>query len=190
MAQKHQLDATLLAMGRSADVERALLDVVELRSLARASPDRELRARLGQIADRRSEEIGPSVPKTRAAQVLGVSLTALDTWIGRGAIPVARRASSSRLEVETKTLVDLAIEIRALQAAGHTRALLATALSHIAPAAVMGTRAFFPDQAEERRKELVSLTPAERVEQAIRLSRSATRIAAAGARARAAKGAT
>jgi DNA-binding transcriptional MerR regulator len=169
-------------MGRAADVERALADVVELRTLAQASSDPSLRARLDQIADRRSEEIGPSVPKTRAAQALGVSLNALDKWIRRGAIPVERRASSSRQEVQTRAVVDLAVEIRGLRETGRTSALLATAL------APMGARGFFPDQARERRRELRLLTPAERVAQAIKLSRSATRIAASGSRARPAKG--
>jgi DNA-binding transcriptional MerR regulator len=170
-------------MGRAADVERALADVVELRTLAQASSDPSLRARLDQIADRRSEE---SVPKTRAAQALGVSLNALDKWIRRGAIPVERRASSSRQEVQTRAVVDLAVEIRGLRETGRTSALLATALARMA--APMGARGFFPDQARERRRELRLLTPAERVAQAIKLSRSATRIAASGSRARPAKG--
>jgi DNA-binding transcriptional MerR regulator len=173
-------------MGRAADVERALADVVELRTLAQASSDPSLRARLDQIADRRSEEIGPSVPKTRAAQALGVSLNALDKWIRRGAIPVERRASSSRQDVQTRAVVDLAVEIRGLRETGRTSALLATALARMA--APMGARGFFPDQARERRRELRLLTPAERVAQAIKLSRSATRIAASGSRARPAKG--
>jgi hypothetical protein len=108
---------------------------------------------------------------------------------------VRRRPSSSRQEVDTNAVIDLAVEIRALRATGRTRAPLATALARLnpadegAPAAAMGTRGFFPDQAEERRRELALLTPGERVAQAITLSRSATRIAAAAARARAAKGA-
>lgn len=183
-------------MGRGSVIGRALSDAVELRALARASPDAALQTRLGQIARRRCEDIGPSVPKLRAAQVLGVSLTALDKWIARGAIPVMRRSSSSRQEVDTNTVIDLAVEIRALQATGRTRGLLATALARLnpadenAPAAAMGTRGFFPDQTEERRREFALLTPGERVAQAITLSRSATRIAAAAALTRAAKGAT
>lgn len=183
-------------MGRGLLIERALSDVVELHALAETSPDASLRARLGQIARRRSEDIGPSIPKTRAARALGVSLTALDTWVARGAIPVRRRPSSSRQEVETQAVIDLAVEIRALRAAGRRRALLATALARIdagepkVPAAAVGTRGFFPDQAEERRGEFVLLTPGERVAQAIGLSRSATRIAAAAARAREAKSTT
>ena len=180
-------------MGRAANVERALLDVVELRALEQAAPDGDLRARLGQIADRRSEEIGPTIPKTRAARALGISLTTLDKWIGRGAIPVERRASSSRQEVGTKAVVELAVEIRALRDAGRRSALLATVVAgrdagdEKRLGRAMGTRGFFPDQNRERRREFVLLTAAERVTQGIQLSRSATRIAAATARARAAK---
>ena len=183
-------------MGRGSLIERALSDAVELRVLAEASPEASLRSRLAQIAERRSEDIGPSMPKLRAAQALGVSLTALETWIERGAIPVLRRSSSSRQEVETRAIIDLAVEIRALREAGRKRGLLATALARLgagdakAPVPAMGTRGFFPDQAEERRRELTLLTPGERVAQGIRLSRSATRIAAATARARSATGTT
>jgi hypothetical protein len=177
-------------------IERALRDAVELRVLAHASPDTSLRFQLEQIARRRSEDIGPSVPKTRAAQVLAVSVTALDKWIERGAIPVVRRSSSSREEIETQSVLDLAVEIRALRETGRKRALLATALARLDSAnenvrsGVMGTRDFFPDQGEERRHEFRLLTPGERVAQAIRLSNTATRIAAATTRSRAAKRST
>ena len=183
-------------MGRALLIERALSDVVELRALAHASPDATARAQLGRLAQRRSEDIGPSVPKVRAAQALGVSVTALDTWIARGAIPASRRPSSSRQEVETQAVIDLAVEIRTLRKTGRRRALLATALARLnpaddtVPAAAMGTRRFFPDQAEERRHEFTLLTPGERVAQAVRLSRTATRIAVATAQARAAKSTT
>lgn len=51
----------------------------------------------------------------------------------------------------------------------------------------MGAPGFFPDHALERREEYPRFTPAERVAQAIRLSRVATRIAAAAAPARASR---
>ena len=181
-------------MGRGAIIERALRDAVELRALAHASPEPTVRSRLEQIARRRSEDIGPSVPKTRAAQALGVSVTALERWIERGAIPVHQRSSSSREELETKTVIELAVEIRALRETGRERALLATALARrdsadkSAQPGAMGTRRFFPDQSKERRQEFALLTPGERVAQAIRLSRSATRIAAAAASARSSRG--
>jgi hypothetical protein len=53
----------------------------------------------------------------------------------------------------------------------------------------MGTRGFFADQQAERREELATVSAGERVAQAISLSRTATKIAVAGGRARAAGGA-
>ena len=44
----------------------------------------------------------------------------------------------------------------------------------------MGTRDYFPDHAAERRAELEHTTPAQRLADAIELSRVATRLAAAG----------
>ena len=46
----------------------------------------------------------------------------------------------------------------------------------------MGERGWFPDHTLERRRDFLRTTPAERVEEAIRLSDVATRIAAAAAR--------
>jgi hypothetical protein len=172
-------------MGRGLSIERALCDAVELHALAETSDARSLRSRLGGIADRRIEDIGPSVPKTRVAELLGVSVTALDNWIGRGAIPVVQH-SSGRQEVETRAAIGLAVEVRALRDRGQKRGLLATALAgRTTPLGfhgnAMGTRGFFPDQREERRREFTLLTPGERVAQAIKLSRTATKIAAAAA---------
>lgn len=163
-------------------IQRALRDAVELHALAETSGARSLRSRLRRIANRRIEDIGPSVPKTRVAEILGVSVTALDNWIGRGAIPVVQH-SSGRQEVETQAAIGLAVEIRALRDRGQERGLLAAALASRTKidASAMGTRGFFPDQREERRREFTLLTPGERVAQAIKLSRTATKIAAAAA---------
>jgi hypothetical protein len=49
----------------------------------------------------------------------------------------------------------------------------------------MGTREYLPDHAAERRAEFLRTTPAERLAEAIALSRTLTRLAAAGAAARA-----
>jgi hypothetical protein len=45
----------------------------------------------------------------------------------------------------------------------------------------MGSREYLPDHAAERRDEFLRSTPAQRLDEAIRLSRTATRFAAAGA---------
>jgi hypothetical protein len=44
----------------------------------------------------------------------------------------------------------------------------------------MGTPGYFPDHSAERRAEFAETTPAQRLAEAIRLSRVATRLAAAG----------
>lgn len=44
----------------------------------------------------------------------------------------------------------------------------------------MGTPGYYPDHAAERRAELATSTPAQRLADAIRISRVATRLAAAG----------
>jgi hypothetical protein len=177
-------------MGRGAVIGRALRDAVDLRALADASAEGVLRSRLDEVARRRIEDVGPSVPKTRAAELLGVSLTALERWVERGAVPVVRSARSSRTEIETEAVVDLAVEVNSLREAGQRRGLLATALERRAAQArrtqppAMGTKEFFPDQRGERRRDFELLSAGERVAQAVELSRTGTRIAAAASGAR------
>lgn len=171
-------------MPRRAEVERALEDVVELRVLAAAVAEPDTRFALARLARRRLADLGPSVPKTRAANALGVTVAALDRWVSRGAVKT-HRVSRGREEIDTLTVVDLAVEMERLRRTGRKRGLLAEALARRERAlgsGRMGTRGFFPDQHAERRHELASTSAVERVAQAIRLSRTATRIAVAGAR--------
>ena len=169
-------------MGRGASIERALRDAVELRALARADGNESSTARLTEIARRRADDIGPSVPKSRVAAILGVSLTTLDKWIDRGALTVVRRGASSRDELKTTDVLELADHVRELRESGLGRAVLATAIRLRDAAAEqakprMGSREYFPDRDLDRRREL-EWTPGERVHQAIKLSRTATRIGA------------
>jgi hypothetical protein len=178
-------------MGRHIDIDRALADVVELRLVASKVSEPDARTQLARLTRRRITDIGPSIPKTRAAKALGVTVPALDRWIARGALKT-RRSTSSREEIDTLTVVDLAVEVASLAESGRKRGLLAEALARRERALAgrgMGTRAFFPDQQAERREELATVSAGERVAQAISLSRAATKIAVAGARARAARGA-
>jgi hypothetical protein len=182
-----------MEMGRHADIDRALADAVELRLLASKVTDPSVRTRLAHLARRRAADIGPSVPKTRAAKAFGVTVAALDRWVVRGALKT-RRSHSSREEIDTESVVELAVEIRSLAESGRRRGLLAEALARREAAqargTAMGTGGFFPDQAAERREELETLTPGERVAQAIEVSRAVTKIAAAGVRSRAGGGAS
>lgn len=178
-------------MGRHIDIERALADAVELRLIASKVSEPDTRAQLSRLTRRRIADIGPSVPKTRAAKALGVTVPALDHWIARGALKT-RRSTSSREEIDTLSVVDLAVEVASLAESGRKRGLLAEALARRERALAgrgMGTREFFANQQAERREELATLSAGERVAQAISLSKAATKIAVAGARARAAGGA-
>jgi hypothetical protein len=178
-------------MGRHIDIDRALADAVELRLVASKVSEPDARTQLARLTRRRITDIGPSIPKTRAAKALGVTVPALDRWIARGALKT-RRSTSSREELDTLTVVDLAVEVASLAESGRKRGLLAEAIARRERALAgrgMGTRGFFADQQAERREELATVSAGERVAQAISLSRAATKIAVAGARARAARGA-
>jgi hypothetical protein len=182
----------LLPMGRARRIEGALQDVLDLRLAAHGAAD-ERRQRLEAVARRRRQELGQSVPKGKAAAVLGVSVTTLDKWIERGALPVVRRAGSARVEVEADALLELAVEVQRLRDAGRRRGLLAHALRRLGwsvplrradPAktpepAAMGMPGYFPDPLRGWRADFEGSTAADRVAQAISLSRTATRIAAA-----------
>jgi hypothetical protein len=173
-------------MGRHVDIDRALADAVDLRLVAATVSEPEARMRLARLTRRRIVDIGPSVPKTRAAKALGVTVPALDRWIARGALKT-RRSPSSREEIDTLTVVDLAVEVASLAESGRKRGLLAEALASRERALArgrMGTPGFFPDQEAERREDLATASAGERVSQAISLSKTATKIAVAGAGAR------
>lgn len=168
-------------MGRHLDIDRALTDVVELRLVASKVSDPDARVQLARVTRRRIADIGPTVPKTRAATALGVTVPALDRWIARGVLKT-RRSTSSREEIDTLTVVDLAVDVARLAESGRKRGLLTEALARRErrfAGGRMGTRGYFPDQQAERRGELATGTPGERVAQAIALSRTATKIAVA-----------
>jgi hypothetical protein len=123
-----------LAMGRGKRVERALEHVVALRLAQPAVADPHERRRLKRVERELRREIGVGVPKTRAAAVLGVSVTALDKWVARARLPVVRRPGSSRQEIDADALLDLAEEVTRLREAGETRGVVATAFERLAQA--------------------------------------------------------
>src|SRR5438093_7485223 len=112
--------------------ERLVRQVVALRCTEPAVADERARRRLKGVERELRREIGVGVPKTRAAAVLGVSVTALDKWIGRGRLPVVRRPGSSREEVDAGALLELAQEVTLLREAGETRGVLAAAFEQLA----------------------------------------------------------
>jgi hypothetical protein len=64
------------------------------------------------------EDLGPTVSRRLAAEVLGLSHTALRRWVERGDIPVVY-AESGRVQIPVAALLDLYEEVNAERAAGH-----------------------------------------------------------------------
>ena len=63
------------------------------------------------------EDLGPTVSRRLAAEVLGLSHTALRRWIERGDIPVVY-TDSGRMQIPVAALLDLHEEVAAERAAG------------------------------------------------------------------------
>lgn len=166
-------------------------DVVDLRVALRArTPWLE---RVESVARRRRAELDQTVPKRRAAEQLGVSVPTLDRWIKRGRIPTRQRSETGREELVTAPLLELAVEVELLRISG-VRHPLRQAIARVEErdrtrgvtrGLPMGVPGFYPDQRLDRRRDFETLTAAERVTQAIELSKVGTRLAVAGAKSRA-----
>ena len=72
--------------------------------------------------------LGPTLSRSRAARILGVSQTALDRWVDAGQVPVVV-APSGRREVPRQFVVELREAIDGLLAEGRRRHLLGAALA-------------------------------------------------------------
>lgn len=178
-------------MARGARLGSALRDVVDLRVAIRARPLR--LERIESVSRRRRADLDRTVPKRRAAELLGVSVPTLDRWIKRGRIPTLHRAETGREELVTGPLLELAVEVELIRGAGVTHPL-PQALQRVEERArvrgvvrgvPMGVPGFYPDQRLDRRHDFETLTEAERVLEAIELSKVGTKLAVAGAKARA-----
>src|SRR5688500_9006732 len=119
-------------MRRAERAQRAVEAVTALR-LAAAEPDCARATRWLRRAERLVlAEVGPSVPKRRAASLLGISVPALERWIRVGRLPVVRRPGG-RQEIDAAALVDLTEELRRIRAeAGAGGRLVARAFGNLA----------------------------------------------------------
>jgi DNA-binding transcriptional MerR regulator len=175
-------------------VDRLLRDVAELRLAVRATRDPLARERIRSVESHLRRALGPSVPKTAAAAALGVSVTAVDKWVDRGVLPVVARRGSSRLRLETGPLLELLEQVTALRAEGVERAVVAAAAQRLGWQNDPSGRQLLSEEVaalprpnvprRELREQFERTTPAERVEQAARLSAAMTAIAVAGERSR------
>jgi hypothetical protein len=85
------------------DREQLVGDLMRLRRAQRRHPDDEDLASVRVDLER---AVGPTVGRAASARLLGVSQTALDRWVARGAIPVVL-TPAGRSEVPTGALLDL-----------------------------------------------------------------------------------
>ena len=92
--------------------------IVQLRQAIVMTRDRTVRSSLRDVEVRLRRALGPTIPKKKAATVLGISVTALDRWVDRGFLPVVERPGSSRHELESRPFLELAQEVYRMRADG------------------------------------------------------------------------
>jgi hypothetical protein len=161
-------------MGRADRAERAIEAAAAIRTgrLARAE---------GLVLG----EIGPGVPKRRAAALLGISVTALERWIRHGRLPVVRRPGG-REEIDARALLDVFTEVRRLRGEeGASGRVVGRALARLETRGLPRRRLRPNTSAGELRRAYLESTPAERLREAAELSLGVTTLARYGARARA-----
>lgn len=97
------------AATRTSRVDQLVEALVGLRRLE-DQVDTRTRSELGEIRETLEELGGLTVSRAEASRVLGVSQTALDRWINKGAI-VAVTTPRGRREVPLREVVDLLLEM-------------------------------------------------------------------------------
>lgn len=166
-------------MARAEHVGRALEVAAEIRQAAHVVRDERVARRLRRAERLLRREIGPSVPKRRAASLLGVSVAALERWIAVGKLPVVRRPQG-REEVEARALLDLVEEVRRLREEGAARGVLAEAFRRLAVRGLPRPSLRPNTPAHELRRSYRDSTPAERLRETAELSYAVTTLAGYG----------
>jgi hypothetical protein len=111
-------------MARVVETEKLVEAIVRLRRAERVL------AAAGDVAPVRRElesQVGPTLSRSRASRLLGVSQTALDRWVDAGRVPSVLTPRGRR-EVPLRFTVELLEEIQRLRDKSVTRHPLATAL--------------------------------------------------------------
>ncbi|HZQ16478.1 MAG TPA: hypothetical protein VFA82_06860 [Gaiellaceae bacterium] len=160
-----------------APLEQSLARIVELRRIREASTDPETRRRLGPVIREVRLGLPAGVPKRRAAAMLGISVQALDRWIGAGALPTLRRPGSARTLVDTEALLLVVAETEALRERGEGQRPAGRAIRRLQADGRL-PRKLRPNQsAAELRTEFRRTTPAGRLREAVELSELGARLA-------------
>ncbi len=124
-------------MASVAESSKLVDGIVRLRRVERFS---QAAADVAPVRRDLESRLGPTLSRSRAAHILGVSQTALDRWVAAGQIPIVLTPQGRR-EVPRQFVVELREAIDELIGEGHHRHLLAKALERRRDAAarVVGT---------------------------------------------------
>lgn len=152
--------------------------IVALRRVREAVPVRAERQRLSRVIRELRRQLGVGIPKRQAAAALGVSVQALDRWIGAGKVPTVRRPGSSRELIDTEALLVLAAEVERLKEQSIGRRTLAQAIATLSGAGRLRRRLRPNQSARELRHEYLHSTPAGRLRQGIEVSQTSAALAA------------
>lgn len=152
--------------------------IVALRRVREAVPVRAERQRLSRVIRELRRQLGVGIPKRQAAAALGVSVQALDRWIGAGKVPTVRRPGSSRELIDTEALLVLAAEVERLKEQRIGRRTLAQAIATLSGAGRLHRRLRPNQSARELRHEYLHSTPAGRLRQGIEVSQTSSALAA------------
>jgi len=112
-------------MPRIAETLSLVDSIVRLRRaerIRRAAPD------VAPVRRQLESQLGPTLSRSRASRILGVSQTALDRWVASGQIPVVI-GPSGRREVPRQVVIELKESLDRLKRKGITRHPLSAALS-------------------------------------------------------------
>jgi hypothetical protein len=165
-----------------AETAKLLRAVVDLRLAIRGARQPEVRGTLREVERSLNSLLAPSIPKRQAAGLIGVSVVALDLWIDRGRLPVVATRGTTRLGVETRSLLDLAEQVELLRRQGVKREQLAQAFAVLGWAddptgrnVLRAEIAALPRpnvSARQLRRDFEQTTPEERLAQLDQLNRS------------------
>jgi hypothetical protein len=172
-------------MGRADRVERALQAAAEMRLAASAVEDEGVSRRLRRAERLVLRDVGASVPKSRAARLLGVSTTALQRWIRSGRLPAVQRPRG-REEVDAEALLHVLAEVRRLRDEDDAgpRAV-SRAFRRLAESGLPRPKLRPNQPARELETAYERSTPIERLREVADLSLAVTTLARAGERSRA-----
>lgn len=167
-------------MSRATTIEQAARRLVALRRIAPAVSDPREARRIDRLVRDVRRELGFTIPKTRAAAIVGVSVNALDRWIAAGRLPTIRRPESAREEIDADALVELAVEVDRLREEGVERGVLAAAFERLGAQGKPRRRPRPNMPARELRADYLSTTPQGRLATGAELSYAGAVLAAYG----------